>query len=127
MDLSGLVVSAALKPLAGFGHGLAGTAASGSGEMIPATVLRKVPKLAFAAIELIIGVLALAGITALIWSLVVILFTPAETWKAAGLVQWMRLIVVIVMPLIGSVLFLALARRRLAAASATSSAAQVAI
>lgn len=81
--------------------------------MATTAVLRKVPKLALAAFELIVGILALAGITALIWSLVVILFTPAQTWKAAGLVQWMWLIVVIVMPLIGSVLFMVMARRQL--------------
>ena len=80
--------------------------------------------MALAAWEIVVGILALTAITALVWSLVLILFTPAEIWKAAGLIQWMWLIVVIVMPLVGSGLFLLIARRRLARAGANSGTAQ---
>ena len=52
-----------------------------------------------------------------IWSLVVILSTPNEAWEASGLNQWMWLGVVVFLPLIGSLLFLAMARRPLLAAA----------
>lgn len=64
---------------------------------------------------LIIPALALLGV--FVWSLVMILSTPSETWDAAGLNQWMWLAVVVFLPLIGSVLFLAMGRRQLMAAS----------
>ena len=69
--------------------------------------------MAFAALELVVGLVALAGLFILIWSLWVILITPEDTWNTAGLNQWMWLAVVIFMPLLGSILFLVAARRRL--------------
>ena len=65
-------------------------------------------------IILFIPALTLLGV--LIWSLVVILSTPVETWDAAGLTQWMWLGVVVFLPLVGSVLFLVMGRRQLLAA-----------
>ena len=69
---------------------------------------------------LIIPALALLGV--FIWSLVVILSTPRPIWDAAGLNQWMWLGVVVFLPLIGSVLFLAMGRRQLTAAGTAGSA-----
>ena len=63
---------------------------------------------------LFIPALALLGV--FIWALVVILSTPSETWDTAGLNQWMWLGVVVFLPLIGSLLFLAMGRRQLMAA-----------
>lgn len=88
-------------------------------------VLRKVRELTPAAPELAVGILALAFAPALIWSFVSILFTSQGTWKAAGLIQWIWLVVVIVMPLIGSMLFLLVARSRLSQAGPSGNAAAV--
>lgn len=68
-----------------------------------------------AVVGLILIIPALALLAVFIWALVVILSTPSETWEAAGLNQWMWLGVVVFLPLIGSVLFVALARQRLLA------------
>ena len=62
----------------------------------------------------IIPALLLLGV--FIWALVLILSTPSTTWQAAGLNQWMWLGVVVFLPLIGSVLFMTMARRQLMAA-----------
>jgi hypothetical protein len=62
---------------------------------------------------------ALALLVVFIWALVAILSTPSATWEAAGLNQWMWLGVVVFLPLIGSVLFMAMARRQLMAAGTT--------
>ena len=76
--------------------------------------------MAFAALELVVGLVALAALLILVWSLGVILITPEDTWKTVGLNQWMWLVVVIVMPVVGSVLFLVAARRRLRQGGAVS-------
>ncbi len=64
--------------------------------------------------EVVIGVVVLAYWTALIWSLYAILTTPRETWRRSGMSRLLWLAAVIVMPLIGSVLFVTVARPRLA-------------
>ena len=66
------------------------------------------------ALELVVGIGAVAYLTALVWSVYVILTTPQETWKASGMSQLLWLAVVLVMPMIGSVLFVAVGRQRLA-------------
>ncbi len=61
----------------------------------------------------ILSIPALALIGLWIWALVIILTTPTERWDAAALNQWMWLGVVVFLPLIGSILFLAIGRRQL--------------
>lgn len=64
------------------------------------------------------SVLALFGILALglmIWSLVQILTTDESTWKASGMLQLVWLAVVLVLPVVGSILFIAIARPKLTA------------
>ena len=74
-----------------------------------------VPTMALVGLSILfIPALALLGV--FIWALVVILSTPSETWDTAGLNQWMWLGVVVFLPLIGSLLFLAMGRRQLMAA-----------
>jgi hypothetical protein len=54
-----------------------------------------------------------AYLAALVWSVYVILTTSQETWKTSGMSQLLWLAVVLVMPLIGSMLFVAVGRQRL--------------
>ncbi len=63
-----------------------------------------------AVFAILIGVLGVAFIAMFVWSLLAILTTPESTWEAAGMNQWMWLAVVIFLPLVGSVLFVAVAR-----------------
>ncbi len=66
-----------------------------------------------AGLELLVGLIALGSFAVFVWSLYTILTTPESTWKAAGMNQWMWLAVVIFLPLVGSVLFVATGRRQL--------------
>ena len=63
--------------------------------------------------ELVVGLVAVAWIATLVWSLYVILTTSTETWKAAQMSQSMWIVVVVFMPLIGAILFAAAGARRL--------------
>lgn len=63
--------------------------------------------------ELVVGLVAVAWIATLVWSLYVILTTSTERWKAAQMSQLMWLVVVVFMPLIGAMLFAATGARRL--------------
>ena len=65
------------------------------------------------ALELVVGIGAVAYLTALVWSVYVILTTPQEAWKASGMSQLLWLAVVLVMPMVGSVLFVTVGRQRL--------------
>ena len=60
-----------------------------------------------AGLELLVGLIVLGSFAVFVWSLYTILTTPESTWKAAGMNQWMWLAVVIFLPLVGSVLFVA--------------------
>ena len=73
-----------------------------------------------AALELAIGAIALTYLTALVWSVYTILTTPQETWEASGMSQLLWLAVVLVMPLIGSMLFVTVGHQRLAKGSNSS-------
>ena len=66
-----------------------------------------------ASAELIVGIVTIAWMAALVWSLSVILTTPRDTWAASGMSQLMWLAVVVFMPILGSLLFAAVGRRRL--------------
>lgn len=63
--------------------------------------------------EMVVGIVPLAYLTLLVWSVYVILTTPQETWKASGMSQLLWLAVVLIMPIIGSILFIAVGRQRL--------------
>lgn len=76
----------------------------------------------FAAIELIVGVVALTMLVTFVWSLFAILTTPQDAWKRAQMSQMMWLAVVIFVPLIGSMLFLVAGHSRLRLASASQQA-----
>lgn len=68
----------------------------------------------------LVGIGAVAYLTALVWSVYAILTTSQETWNASGMSQLLWLAVVLVMPLIGSVLFVTLGRHRLTTGINTS-------
>lgn len=61
-----------------------------------------------------ISLLSVASLVLLVWSLTVILTTPADAWKRAGASQILWVIVVVIMPLIGSLLFVTVGRKQLA-------------
>ena len=58
-----------------------------------------------AAIEIIVGIVAITWLATLIWSLYVILTTPQRVWNAAQMSQTVWLSVVVFMPVIGTALF----------------------
>ena len=76
--------------------------------------------MAIAMVELVVGLVAVAWIVTLVWSLYVILTTTTATWRAAQMSQLMWLIVVVFMPLIGATLFATAGARRLRAHDAGS-------
>ena len=63
--------------------------------------------------EIIVGTITLTWLAALVWSLYVILTTPRQTWRTSGMSQIMWLAVVVLMPLIGTALFVIAGRKRL--------------
>lgn len=66
----------------------------------------------------LLGVVAIAGMAFMVWALVEILRTDKVAWDASGMVQLVWVAVVLVLPVIGSVLFFAIARPRLTAVPA---------
>jgi hypothetical protein len=66
---------------------------------------------------LILVPLVLGSLGIFVWSLYTILTTPTPVWKEADANQLMWLAVVIVLPLIGSLLFVSVGHRQLAASS----------
>jgi hypothetical protein len=70
--------------------------------------------------EIIVGAITLTWLAALVWSLYVILTTPRQTWRASGMSQIMWLAVVVLMPLIGTALFVIAGYRRLQREAALS-------
>lgn len=68
----------------------------------------------FALLELVVGAVVVLWLAMLIWSLAIILTTPRESWTASGMSQFLWLAVVVFMPMIGGVLFVTIARPRLA-------------
>lgn len=63
----------------------------------------------------IVVLFGLVGLGLMIWALVQILTTDENTWKASGMLQLVWLAVVLVLPVIGAILFIAIARPRLTA------------
>lgn len=66
----------------------------------------------------LLGVVTIAGMAFMVWALVEILRTDKVAWDASGMVQLVWVAVVLVLPVIGSVLFFAIARPRLTAVPA---------
>lgn len=62
----------------------------------------------------------LASLGLLIWSLYLILTTPQDVWEASGMSQILWLVVVLVLPFVGSLLFLIIGRPRVTPASGSS-------
>ncbi len=63
----------------------------------------------------IVLLFGLVGLGLMVWALVQILTTEGTTWEAAGMLQLVWLAVVLVLPIVGSILFFAIARPRLTA------------
>ncbi len=63
----------------------------------------------------IVVLFGLVGLALMVWALVQILTTDESTWKAAGMLQLVWVAVVLVLPILGSILFIAIARPRLIA------------
>jgi threonine/homoserine efflux transporter RhtA len=66
-----------------------------------------------ASAELIAGIVTIAWMAALVWSLYVILTTRRDTWASSGMSQLMWLAFVVFMPILGSLLFAVVGRRQL--------------
>lgn len=63
----------------------------------------------------IVALFGLVGLGLMVWALVQILTTDEGTWKAAGMLQLVWVAVVLVLPVVGAILFLAIARPKLTA------------
>lgn len=75
--------------------------------------------MAFGVFGLLFGVGGLATLGLLVWSLYLILTTPQDVWEASGMSQVLWLVVVLVLPFVGSVLFLTIARPRVTGSTAS--------
>jgi len=69
--------------------------------------------LAIGILGIFVLVFGVANLALLVWSLYVILTTPADSWDAIGMSQMMWLLVVLLLPFIGPVLFAVVAMPRL--------------
>ena len=101
--------------LAGSGHPMSGTAARSDGDIQLQLQdwYQKGTNVHVALFEIIVGTITLTWLAALVWSLYVILTTPRQTWRTSGMSQIMWLAVVVLMPLIGTALFVIAGRKRL--------------
>jgi hypothetical protein len=62
-------------------------------------------------VELFVMAIGLGMMAVTLTALVLIVTQPAEAWKASGHVQWVWLLVVLALPVVGGLAYLVLAHR----------------